>query len=114
GEVGSLAAPAWSRDLDVARDLAPGESTVEDRVVDPAPLRAVGAGVFRMEVRVLDASGAELARAPFFVRVAGNPLLTVAGAVAVALTGVSGYGLWRLLRDLLELNQAAKRHCSRR
>jgi hypothetical protein len=90
--------------------LAPGETTFVNRTVDLSPLRAVGAGLFRIEVRVFDASGAELFQTPFFVRIAGNPLLTIAGATAAVLTAASGYGLWRLLRDLRELNEARKRH----
>ncbi|MEA3199154.1 MAG: hypothetical protein QOE90_582 [Thermoplasmata archaeon] len=105
--------PAWSRDLDVGTTIAPGNATVIARDVDLSPLRAVGAGVYRLEARVLDADGGELARTPFFVRVEGNPLLTAAGAVAVALTGVSAYGIWQLLRDLRELNEARKRHSRR-
>jgi hypothetical protein len=110
GSLGGASFPGLSRDLDVDSTVAPGETLVVNRTADLSALRPVGAGVFRAEVRVLDASGAELFQAPFFVRIAGNPLLTLAGATVAVLTAASGYGLWRLLRDVRELNEARKRH----
>ncbi len=110
----SLVVASWgsalSRDLDVDQTVAPGGTLSLNRTVDLSALRPVGAGVYRAEVLVLATDGATLNSQSFYVRIAGNPFLTVAAAVATALSAASGYGLWRLLRDLRELNEARKRH----
>ena len=109
GSVGPASVPAYSRDIPLDASLAPGETTTLQREVDLSALKVVGSGVFRVEVHIVDAGGDAVYGQPFFVRIAGNPFFTVAGATATVLTAASGYGIWKLLRDVRELNEARKR-----
>ena len=106
---------AFARTSGAVATVPPGWTAVVNRTLPLASLERVGSGAFLMEAEVFDASGASLDRQTFYVRIDAGlaGLLTVQGAVMVALSAAAGYGLWQVLRDLKEIRDAWKRHHER-
>jgi hypothetical protein len=102
--------PAITRASETNTSIPSGFTVYINRSVDLSAFKRVGAGLFLMEVRVEDDHGADLYAQNFFVKVEGNPLLTVAGATVTVITVGTGYGVWQILRDLKELKKARDRH----
>lgn len=94
-----------------ANTSVPANFTVSiTRNVSLDEVRNLGAGVFLMQVSVVDANETTLHAQSFYVRVEGNPLLTASGAAVTALSVATGYGLWQVFKDLNELREAYRRH----
>lgn len=102
--------PAYVRDMPTETTIPPGYTVAVHRSVDLSAFQSVGAGLFLMEVKVKDATGADLYGQEFYVHVQGNPLLTVAGATVTVISVGTGYGIWQILRDLKEVKKARDRH----
>lgn len=93
--------------------IPPGFTVYVNDSLPVAQVKDVGTGLFRMHVAVRDAEGHDLYRVPFFVKVAGNPVLTASGAFVTVATVATAYGLWRLAQDVKEFYEAHKRHKKR-
>lgn len=107
-------APSYERFVEGRAMVPPGYTVVINRTVDLAGVKALGAGVFRMQVAMVDDRGGVLHAQPFYLHVEGNPVLTATGAVVTAASAATGYGLWRLVQDVRELKDAHKRHRRRK
>jgi len=107
---GSSAPALLSREAPANTTIPPGFTVFVNRTVALSGLKPLGVGLFQLEARVEDASGTALSTQTFYVRVEGNPFLTVGGVVAAIATVATGYGLWRLIRDAKEIKDARDRH----